>query len=391
LTGKKRRLDLQAETEKECQEWIEELQQLVQRIQLLPIESNKRQSIFNELWDQSSGGPPISIEQRMTKYICKKLKNYDMSASEIQDNAAVFASATELEKVYFQLSEETQQFGSICIKLILTCLSFKNNEFLDLVQNVINKATGIGKYGLVHTAIQVENTVIEWNDSSLVLVSDTESYGQTHTMLALDLIEGNEFDITERKYIQDICKLIANWNGTKTYSKVKCNCQHFTSAVLKVLGISDPLSDKSSSKIANFISEISNVDKSNLGYSFILPGDTIPTVFDEHKKLDEACFLKSNLLQRGTEDYRILKAIDRVFWLRSYGLIDSQSELFPGQEEKKKFLDNLLEKCQPANIHGTPCCFFDDPHETVTQYRPNFKQSKRITALSTTVGKSRNL
>jgi len=220
---------------------------------------------------------------------------------------------------------------------------------------------------MVHTAIQIGPLILEWNDSSILLPCGTKEWSSTsgHTsskvLVALDLktLETKDFFTN---YIDKICNLVAKWNGNHFYSKLDSNCQQFSDECLAILEIKNVFKGK----IGRFLDSLSTTDSSDLTFSHIFDGEKEVHNFKNHKYLDDICSQKSRdgILKNNSDDFRLLKAYDRVFWLR-YNRIRGSEKI--SEEERKE----LLQKFRCSDI-----CFFGDPSTTVTCYNSSNEEEE---------------
>lgn len=121
------------------------------------------------------------------------------------------------------------------------------------------------------------------------------------------------------------------------FTTVNCpaNCQDFTTDLLQAVDVKVDHFDKDS-KIKKFLDKIDQMEKNDLGFEYTFSdGETMS--FKKHSQLDLACYDKVKgpssrfTSQLGTnpdttsEEYRLLKSFDRVFWLRYYGVLESKT------------------------------------------------------------------
>lgn len=157
--------------------------------------------------------------------------------------------------------------------------------------------------------------------------------------------------------LPDVCDTIATWNGTKLYSPVN-NCQKLSEILLSHLQIQSPF--KTSPKIEEFIDSLESLDQRSIPFTFSLNGAP-PTAFSSHKALDQYCFENGDELENGSDDWKILKAFDRVYWLRYYA---AREDPHLSDEER----NHLLHKFEPSD-HKLGC-YFQDPSKTSTLWGP---------------------
>jgi len=366
LITKNRRILLEAKSKNDKEDWI---------VTLNDVATIGRLVVKGSVVLGHEENPEINVK--------KKLKNMrivlgeDTPEKEIEDagNAVDMISPECISNLYFSDIGEGDT-----LKIIITCLSFKHPDLKDKFFDSVSKLSGLGKYGQVHTALQIGDTILEWNDSSLVSMADSKDFCQTHSVCALDVLEDPDDHYITPSQLAKVCFTIAKYNGLKEYDKIFCNCQHFTSEILKALDIPDPINQTSNPKVKSFLDQVCNIDRSTLHFSFLFPGDKTPTPLLSHAALDEECFKRESKLRPGSEDYRILKAMDRVFWLRYYGAAESLRESLEDPKSKKvSFFEDLNEMYKPWDT----CCFFQDPGFTRTNWRRTSKPKKTNFGINT--------
>jgi len=158
-----------------------------------------------------------------------------------------------------------------------------------------------------------------------------------------------------KKYLDPVRSVVASWNGTYMYNEYTNNCQLFSEEILRAMEIENVFSGK----IKKFLDSISTADTTDLVFKHKFDNDPKEYEFRTHTDLDEVCQSKSTLLMNPqSEDYRLLKAYDRVFWLRYHGV--SVSKNLANNKDLQK---GLLNKFKSAST-----CFFGDPSGGNTHY-----------------------
>eukprot|EP01119_Soliformovum_irregulare_P023248 TRINITY_DN8100_c0_g1_i1.p1 TRINITY_DN8100_c0_g1~~TRINITY_DN8100_c0_g1_i1.p1 ORF type:complete len:350 (+),score=65.10 TRINITY_DN8100_c0_g1_i1:76-1125(+) len=268
------------------------------------------------------------------------------------ENAKSYINPEELRDLYF-LPELTNMNGDeLRIKLIISALGLNTPQ--SAARDRFGKITGIAKLGTVHTALQVGPVILEWDLSEIVTIVASNLYGNFKALAVIDIktLDKEEFI---SKYLDEICKMIATWNAMYSYKQTTTNCQRFTQALLDIMGIKDPFEE--GSKIKHFVDSISDLDKKDIEFSFTFNGEKYPTVFKSHQELDIKCFEKyGSERELQGQDHVLLKAFDRVYWLRYYDALADEI-LSP---ERREIL--------VAKFRCGPSCFFHDPSTTPTSY-----------------------
>jgi len=161
---------------------------------------------------------------------------------------------------------------------------------------------------------------------------------------------------------------VGNWNATKDYDEIKNNCQAFSEEILGALG----LSNKYDGKIKKFLNSLGSTNPKDLSFSIKLNGDSKEVVFATHEHLDQFCDEKKQILilNPGSEDWRLLKAFDRVFWLRYFALETANMDAELHQKLKRKY------QCAAGS------CFFGNPAVTETVLGPHQQMNDEEDPLS---------
>jgi len=276
------------------------------------------------------------------------------------ENAKAYISPEQIQDVYFEGElQAAEERGKIAIKLIVSALGLKQPK--QFFRNRLGKISGIAKLGTVHTAVQMGPVIAEWDMSELVYITPSVEYNNFRAIAVLDL---KVMDLAEfrKEYLPDICSIIAKWNGTKRYSEAN-NCQIFSEEILKKLQIDSPFNGNS--KIKKFMDSLEDLDKRSVPFSFQLKNKTY--TFASHRELDQFC--KDHERDLTPEDCTLLKAFDRVYWLRYYA-----ATLDPDlPEDKKKILVQQFSPLSLPEARGdqTTDCYFHDPSQSATMWAPS--------------------
>jgi len=225
------------------------------------------------------------------------------------------------------------------------------------------------EYGMFHTALIIGPWYLEWNDSSLSTVRKKSS---SKAVFAVDIarIEGQR-EVND--VIDSVAQLCTVWNGYKVYENDSCNCQHFVIDLLDYLGLSDnfeqiqerfpPLKEyitklkkRGVCDMAYYVDEkIAKAIKDSTTTSRALKElvKNKKVKFTSHKILDEfVSFITTNFplfISNRQQEYELLKAFDRAFWLRS------QSSQIQDDENVQPLVDLHTQECKcPFNKGGQP-------------------------------------
>jgi len=297
---------------------------------------------------------PVTFQEKVA-VVVKKLKLQGQPDDEaLKETAEFLLDSKEILRraISDGWEENGKRLPMAKIKLIITSLEERNFVYRKL-QDSFLKTTGIAEYGRVHTAIQIGPIILEWGASSLICPCPTKdwcSLSGSNSVRVLSAIDIQTMPTKEffDKYAQNVAEVITRWNVYQ-YSEYTTNCQHFTKDILEALNIDTK--KVFTKKIEAAINALGTMDN-NLDFSYTFEGDINPVSFSTHKKLDEIC--ESKQLAEGSEDFVILKAYDRAFWMRSIRI--SQSPTMPS-EEKTRLL---------RLYKGEDMCYFRNPDKTDT-------------------------
>lgn len=172
------------------------------------------------------------------------------------------------------------------------------------------------EYGPYHAGLIVDEVVLEWNDSSLVIprgsTMNTGSVYQENVSKRSRLVAvadekikdvsskkhdiENKFQVlwsaatAKAKVIDELVKVIVQYNTQKQYSVFGCNCQHFVSDAMKALEIREP--PTFSGKLGEYFQKLKKHQK-------------IPKHFPTHEDLDiyVAANLERNKISEDEKEY----------------------------------------------------------------------------------------
>ncbi|KAG2388205.1 hypothetical protein C9374_001055 [Naegleria lovaniensis] len=257
-------------------------------------------------------------------------------------------------KVKLVITEmDTEVFHRICRRFA--------NTFSSTVKN--------SRWGMFHTALIIGPWYLEWNDSSLSTVRKKSS---SKAVFAVDIarIEGQR-EVNEA--IDSVAQLCTVWNGYKLYENDSCNCQHFVIDMLEYLGLGDNFENilERYPPLAEYITKLKKKGVCDMAYYV---DDRIAKAikespqtsralkelvknkkvkFTSHTLLDEfVSFIKQNFplfMTNREQEYELLKAFDRAFWLRS------QSSQTEDDETVQPLIDIHTNECKcPFNKNGQP-------------------------------------
>lgn len=211
------------------------------------------------------------------EYICSQAKKYlspthmeyyfDHLVSGTAGNA-VLETAEELESSLTHPWEKAmlqkrslRRFDAVMnfpVKLILSDLQRALPPFVSSFAKMIQL-----EFGALHAALVIDDVVVEWDDTSLILPSTEErewvfqtrlqgSYNKATEAMKpkmkdsarrMDLQEQIEqvFEVTREKQqaINQLIQIIIHYNENYEYSVLNRNCQHFVIDAMKALGVNE--------------------------------------------------------------------------------------------------------------------------------------------------------
>jgi hypothetical protein len=204
--------------------------------------------------------------------------------------------------------------------------------------------------GFFHSALIVGGWYLEWNSSSLCI--PRKSYS-TNALLAIDVGESDLLESDLDAVIDQLSLTICKWNTEKNYERTNCNCQHFVDDVLKTLSVEL----KFERTMKDFVGKLRTQGECKIEW-------TVP------KEIRETCFIRDRVVKFSShseldtivskvlryepefrakyyEDWSLLKAFDRAFWLKHY-----------------KARKNVTFQCKHGDEENVCGCPFEDPEKT---------------------------
>lgn len=174
----------------------------------------------------------------------------------------------------------------------------------------ITKITG-STYGYLHTGIQINNKVVDWDLTGLVIPRQFSST----VYAALDITSAGTSSLKKTPELMvKVTQFIAKWNSSYEYQTFTRNCQHFVNELLEEIGINLLWNDS----IADYINEI-KVNPQNISphIKYNLNGKKVRKDFKNHEDLDNFIIeFRNNDPDQYSNLKSLLKAFDRGFWFR---------------------------------------------------------------------------
>jgi len=291
-----------------------------------------------------------------------------MFANMAKDDAAQSAvTAKKEEDIEFNIEEidreeqknKDNEFSKIKdkikVKLVIAEIAKTSREktVRKVLSPIISTFNMNPTFGFFHSALIIGPWYIEWNSSSLVVPRRCYSNA---AIVAIDIPSQLEL-LGVDTVVDRLSEVIAEWNIHKSYNQTKANCQHFVDAVCDALDIKFNFKGT----IADYLNKLRTKGKCKVQWN--VP-DEIRTTFDvkekkkvfaSHRELDEFMvrlnevgLLKDTFFKEShQEDYELLKAFDRAFWLRHF---------------RSNVQEDYLPLCEQGDENEVKClCPFGDP------------------------------
>ncbi|KAL9651309.1 hypothetical protein ABK040_001261 [Willaertia magna] len=192
-------------------------------------------------------------------------------------------------------------------------------------------------WGVTHTSILIGQYKIDWFNDSLVMIKNS-SHSSSEAIIAIDLGKFTTKEQIEQAF-QTITDISTKYNGDKTYNNKTCNCQVFTSEILKEFKKINPevTIPKNKSSLGKYFKELKKGEirkifyyndelkkliknsKKEEKYSNFYDNDSI--VFNSRREIDVFAYWLDSLgyfsTKTGEVDFYLLKAFDRAFCLQN--------------------------------------------------------------------------
>jgi hypothetical protein len=295
------------------------------------IENTRRDS--QSSYESTSTAKPKSDERRdVIREKLRKTGGFTDEMKILEQSMILSTAQLLLERCDYPRDSD------VGVKLLFVYIG-EPSAISSLLLKAVNK---FPPHGFIHTAIAVGTTIIEWNNSSLVVPRGCYSGG---AMLAFDLPSIKQADVP--KAIENLGELMEHFNSTQYYNNINNNCQHFTYKCLDALGIKTEFTGvmkeyvESVAKNGSCKREIVLPQQLQdaLGEDLLqrigCKGGTLK--FESHSQFDQACkdimtatgsdFYEASLTRDDLRELRLLlKAFDRAFWLNDYKQGKHQNE-----------------------------------------------------------------
>ena len=172
---------------------------------------------------------------------------------------------------------------------------------------------------------------LHWANESL---SDPEFdlYETQDAILVVDLEKPKEKSIDE--ILNDLVKIVIEWNVRRTYSGTFYNCQHYVLEIMRKVLLIENFAETESSQLIKDI--VANLQQSaDYKWESLLKEEKYQQ-FKSHKDLDEYVLKKESI---NIDEWYFLKTFDRAHWLN---LLTINKRL----KEKQKLLNEANYRCK---------------------------------------------
>ncbi|KAG2386405.1 hypothetical protein C9374_002851 [Naegleria lovaniensis] len=225
------------------------------------------------------------------------------------------------------------------VKVIIsdTTSDFRNSIF-DLFRS--NEKDNL--FGTFHTGLLIGPWRFDFYDHSIVRVrGDYRNFRNEYAVSVIDF--GSYHKIDQIKNALDtIASVCIEYNGTKTYDAVKCNCQHFVVDVLRRLNLWQEKLPQALTPYERYMEDLRKgigerrfyLSKAMLAKKKEFPEskywDREYVTFNSRKELNEFCHWLDSIKYFESDDasvdIRLLKSFDRSFCLRNMNSEEEQTE-----------------------------------------------------------------
>ena len=259
----------------ECDDDREAEERMVKKLQMRLMASDPRLDA-----NKSKKWAEILVDKEKTKerffrhLIAKQNKVTQEAVSGIQSDAEAygergFRNAKEQRAAKQRVMTRLREAGNLQVKLLLYELN--QDEWKKNILREVNRYVKQFQYGPFHVALQIGDMILEWDVLSVVFPRQiTHASGAQNSIFSgnvhhIEELESTRFsqisvrsdaaatiegytdhlnsvvELGERREIllDELARVVVLYNRKYEYGLFSCNCQHFVTDVLKVLGIKD--------------------------------------------------------------------------------------------------------------------------------------------------------
>jgi len=181
------------------------------------------------------------------------------------------------------------------LTLKLLIIPIEPSMLLESFSKIVNST-----YGYVHTGIQFNNKVVDWDSSGLIV---PRSFTK-RAYAALDIhsvYTKRQIPITQI-LTKTVVEFIVEWNKHKEYNSVTCNCQHFVTSLLNAMGI-ELFWDE---RLASYLQDIKDNPENVVPHiNYIVDKKLVCKKFTSHTDLDNFVNEFKKTIQNSTLNLKI--------------------------------------------------------------------------------------
>ncbi|KAG2391897.1 hypothetical protein C9374_013382 [Naegleria lovaniensis] len=362
----------------------------------------QQQQSFNsaEVWTQPTLHHPSLKSQHEDDHHhhSEDQDSSDQSTLSILSMDSYFAQQNEGHKIIFK--------KPLKVKLIISDLN--QPKLASKMASTVNTFVNVfSQFGWVHTAFTISNLKFDWVKSEYCETSDVKG---TSCLLAITVKE-----IHDMSELEDCLKIlseeVSRWNREYSYGSISndrklqkkiANCQDFTIFMLRKIGVKDFKFENTS--IGDYLETIFNKGLTDVMFTTNKEfRDKYNTLFKEHSNLNHRMIEKKHTFQthkdldlfvqdlmdvdpsfENSEEYQLLKAFDRGFWLkyrRSCGVMEGDSnydELIKNEPLQLEDEHGMLELKCPFGDPNESYSLLAQPTTAMTGNRRSFRTSGRM-------------
>lgn len=322
-------------------------------------------------WIKNRKNPtPQPSPDPQVKVILDKLRKYlgetsTESEEDVQESAFQLIQPDKFMNIYFDENSATirNQPRKWRVRVLLSPVELR--WISRKLGKMYVKRSKKFPYGLLHSALLIGHNLVDWGEESISFPHLLNDFTNFNGILAFD-VDGMERDIDEAAVLKGV-EVICRWNKEVYHSHQKWNCQTFVNEVLNAMGLRITFTGVLKEFMDRLLESCSPADIVPSFTTHSANGVTKEINFTTHKDLDLFCW--SEKYPESSNEFRLLKAFDRIMWAKYYAsrqyyeAVDSSD---PNSEKLKAEIDkNMLETRPDEN--GCP---FGDPSNTLSFLLP---------------------
>jgi len=256
-------------------------------------------------------------------------------------NATTIGTLPGLLKKYLKTSQFATENG---FKIEIKIVTVHTGIWRFVPDFAFQVSDEVLELGRMHLALQLGTRIIDWSDSSLVMIRSIEScqaviLDELYSEIVYEGPSGEQVN----NIITELGKVILDWSIHKTYKKDKVDSFQFIEAVLKQLKSKIVLPDQ----LVKFFKDMGSRKGPSKPYK--CPYTSKKHTFKTHTELDDYVLETKekhpNFEAEQRESWAILQCYDRHFWC---GITTIENDKWPANDKPSAsgcpFLKPLFEK-----------------------------------------------